>query len=134
MTSAPVEGFLSKLRNVKKSGANWSASCPCRVDDDNPSLSIKEGDDGRVLVQCHRGSPCNVNQICESMNIKLKDLYPPPSKDYKPAKKTLVATYRFTDEDGELLFEKQRFVGEDGKKTFRHLTVYHTFLLKFLGL
>lgn len=119
MTSAPVEGFLSKLRNVKKSGANWSASCPCRVDDDNPSLSIKEGDDGRVLVQCHRGSPCNVNQICESMNIKLKDLYPPPSKDYKPAKKTLVATYRFTDEDGELLFEKQRFVGEDGKKTFR---------------
>lgn len=119
MTSVPVNNFLSKLRNVKKSGANWSASCPCRVDDDNPSLSIKEGDDGRVLVQCHRGSPCDVNQICTSMGIALRELYPPSKGDFKPPKKKLVNTYRYTDEDGNLLFEKLRYVTEDGKKTFR---------------
>jgi 5S rRNA maturation endonuclease (ribonuclease M5) len=119
---SPVDNVLSKLRNVKKAGSNWHASCPCRADDDNPSLSVKEGDDGRVLFSCHYGSPCNVNQICESLNIKVKDLYPADkqvSVSTTQKKNKLVKAYPYRDEDGVLLFEKLRFVTEDGKKTFR---------------
>ena len=121
MTQTPVDNVLSKLRNVKRAGSNWHASCPCRVDDDNPSLSVKEGDDGRVLLSCHYGSPCNVNQICEAMNIKVKDLYPPEKQTTAVTAKRnkLVKAYPYCDEEGVLLFEKLRYVTEDGKKTFR---------------
>jgi len=120
MTERPVEVVLNKLSNVKKAGANWHASCPCRNGDENPSLSIREGDDGRVLLSCHFGSPCNVNQICEALDMKVKDLYPPESQTKAPAKKNkLVKAYPYVDEDGVLLFEKLRYVNEDGKKTFR---------------
>lgn len=120
MTQSPVEVVLSKLSNVKKSGANWHASCPCRNGDENPSLSVKEGDDGRVLLACHFGSPCNVNQICDALGMKIKDLYPPESQTKAPAKKNkLVKAYPYVDENGVLLFEKLRYVNEDGKKTFR---------------
>jgi hypothetical protein len=122
MTQTPVENVLSKLRNVKKAGSNWHASCPCRVDDDNPSLSVKEGDDGRVLMSCHYGSPCNVTQICEAMKIKVKDLYPPEKQvavASSAKRNKLVKAYPYCDEDGLLLFEKLRYVTEDGKKTFR---------------
>ncbi|MFN7318903.1 MAG: AAA family ATPase [bacterium] len=120
MTERPVEVVLNKLSNVKKAGANWHASCPCRNGDENPSLSIREGDDGRVLLSCHFGSPCNVNQICEALDMKVKDLYPPESQTKAPAKKNkLVKAYPYVDENGVLLFEKLRYVNEDGKKTFR---------------
>ena len=38
--------------DAKPQGSSWVASCPCH-DDTNPSLSIREGDDGRCLVHCH---------------------------------------------------------------------------------
>ena len=139
--SPEVDNFLSKLEGVKKNGSNWSARCPCRYDDDNPSLSIGQGKDGRVLVTCHRGSGCDVNQICDAMEITVGDLMPPndseptppaerrvkrndpvvsPSTTKKKAKLDLVATYDYTDADGNVTFQKQRFVDKDtGKKTFR---------------
>lgn len=135
--SPEVDNFLSRLQGVKKNGANWSARCPCRFDDDNPSLSIGQGRDGRVLVTCHRGTPCSVEQICESVGITIGDLYPvddswtpverndppstpaPVSAPKKKQKLDLVATYDYTDEAGNLLFQKLRFVDENGKKTFR---------------
>lgn len=120
MTGKPIDLVLGKLQNVKKSGSNWHASCPCRNGDENPSLSVKEADDGTVLMSCHFGSPCNVNEICEAMNIKVKDLYPANRQTVsKPKSKKLVKAYPYVDEDGVLLFEKLRYISEDGKKTFR---------------
>jgi 5S rRNA maturation endonuclease (ribonuclease M5) len=128
--SPEVALFLSKLQGVKKSGANWAARCPCRNDDMNPSLSIGQGDDGRVLVTCHRGTPCDVKGICSAMDIRPEDMFPDKSKEEKervkvkteptkPQKLTLVASYDYRDALGELLFQKQRFVDAEGKKTFR---------------
>jgi|APGre2960657373_1045057.scaffolds.fasta_scaffold01614_4 hypothetical protein len=127
--SAEVANFLSKLNGVKKTGSNWAARCPCRNDDSNPSLSIGEGQDGRVLVTCHRGNACSVDEICKVMNIEKTELFPPKNNKLEKkrvevtaesgGKLTLVATYNYRDRDGTLLFQKQRFVDEDGKKTFR---------------
>lgn len=122
--SREVDEFLSKLRNVRNTGSGWAAACPCRQDDDNPSLSIGEGDDGRVLVTCHRGVPCSVSEICSAMDISVASLYPPESRPKKPAAEekevlTLVATYDYVDVDGTVLFQKLRYTNQWGKKTFR---------------
>jgi ABC-type dipeptide/oligopeptide/nickel transport system ATPase component len=126
--SPQIAEFLSKLEGVKKSGTNWYARCPCRNDDMNPSLSIGQGNDGRVLATCHRGGGCSLDEICDAMKIKKQDLF--PKKDEEPTKVkvtseklskslSLIATYDYRDALGELLFQKQRFVDENGKKTFR---------------
>lgn len=126
--SPQIALFLSKLEGVKVSGSNWYARCPCRNDDMNPSLSIGQGNDGRVLATCHRGGGCSFDEICTAMNIKPQDLF--PKKNEEPVKVkvaseklskslSLIATYDYRDAHGELLFQKQRFVDENGKKTFR---------------
>ena len=126
--SPVVANFLGKLQGVKQSGTNWYARCPCRADDMNPSLSIGEGRDGRVLATCHRGNPCSLDEICKAMGLTHNDLFPKekeaevkvPVKAEKLSKNlSLVATYDYRDALGELLFQKQRYVDENGKKTFR---------------
>lgn len=121
-TSDVTENFLSKLKHVKSTGDGaWSAACPCRSDDDNPSLSVGQGRDGRVLVTCHRGVPCSLEEICTAVDIEVHDLYPKKERPVKQEKDrlTLTATYEYYDANGVLLFQKQRFVNQDGKKTFR---------------
>lgn len=118
--SQEVSRFLERLNGVRSNGSNWSARCPCRNDDQNPSLSIGQGEDGRVLVTCHRGIPCSVDEICKSVGMTISDLMPP--REEKPQQPTQVKwthTYDYRDENGELLFQKQRGLKSDGKKTFR---------------
>jgi 5S rRNA maturation endonuclease (ribonuclease M5) len=119
MASREIDNFLQRLNGVRKDGSGWMARCPCRDDDSNPSMHVAEGDDGRVLVTCHRGSPCSLDQICEAVDLDVKDLMPPkPTKEEEP-RLTLVKAYSYFDESGELLFQKQRFMDQFGKKTFR---------------
>jgi putative DNA primase/helicase len=42
--------------NGRKAGSSWVACCPA-YHDRKPSLSIREADDGKVLVRCHAGCP-----------------------------------------------------------------------------
>ena len=55
------------------SGKGWQAHCPAH-DDRHPSLSIAEGDDGRVLLTCHAG--CPVEAIAEALSLTVADLMP----------------------------------------------------------
>ena len=111
-----VDKFLSLLNGVRPTSNGWEARCPCRNDDNNPSLSVALGQDDKVLVTCHRGLGCSVVEICDAVNLKVIDLYPPRPEERKLS---LVATYDYRDENGKLLFQKQRFVDQWGKKTFR---------------
>ena len=56
MTVATISDWLDRLEGVRKSGTGYKARCPAH-DDKNPSLSIVEGDDGKVLVTCFAGCP-----------------------------------------------------------------------------
>jgi len=38
----------------RRSGSEWMARCPAH-DDREPSLSLRDADDGRILVRCHAG-------------------------------------------------------------------------------
>ena len=70
-----AEILLSKLDKVKRTGPNrWHARCPAH-DDKGPSLSIRETDDGRVLVHCFAG--CSVHEIVQAAGLELSDLFPP---------------------------------------------------------
>jgi 5S rRNA maturation endonuclease (ribonuclease M5) len=138
--SEQTENFLSRLDGVRKTGTGWVARCPCRNDDNNPSLSIGQGNDGRTLLTCHRAMSCNVEQICQSVGLRVSDLMPnsnvkriyeKPAPTRSPAEKTsasikipnekpkFVEAYDYVDENGVLLFQKVRYVDSFGKKTFR---------------
>lgn len=115
----PIDLVLSRLDHIHANGDNqWSASCPCRDDDRSPTLSVSEGANGKVLLNCHRGGDtCNIQEICEAMGLQLSDLYPEDNRKKEKAK--LVATYDYHDEHGELVMQVMRFRNEDGSKTFR---------------
>ena len=111
--------FLSKLNGVRETSNGWEARCPCRNDDDNPSLAVSEDEtNGNILLTCHRGSPCSSKEICESMGLTQASLFA-PSKRVTKEKLTLVKSYDYYDENGELTFQKLRYVDGAGKKTFR---------------
>lgn len=78
-----AENLLSRLERVKCTGAGrWQARCPAH-DDKGPSLSVRELDDGRVLVHCFAG--CDIQSILTSAGVSYDDLYPPRGlDDHKP--------------------------------------------------
>jgi hypothetical protein len=45
---------IAKVLGGRRAGAGWMARCPAH-DDREPSLSIRRGEDGKVLVRCHAG-------------------------------------------------------------------------------
>ena len=45
---------IAKALGGRKAGGAWMARCPAH-DDRDPSLSIQDADDGKVLVRCHAG-------------------------------------------------------------------------------
>lgn len=115
----PIDNVLARI-NHKASGTNqWDASCPCRSDDDNPSLRVSVGKQGQVLMKCLRGGGCELGEICESIDLELGDLFPKDTPKPQKSKLELVDTYKYFYEDGTLAMEVLRFVDERGKKTFR---------------
>jgi putative DNA primase/helicase len=45
---------IAKVLSGHKVGSGWLARCPAH-DDRTPSLSLRDADDGKVLVRCHAG-------------------------------------------------------------------------------
>ncbi len=68
-----VAELLVRLDRVKRSGSGWVARCPAH-EDRHASLSIAEGDDGRVLLKCHAG--CTVEEIVSALRLTIADLFP----------------------------------------------------------
>jgi hypothetical protein len=70
-----AETLLSRLEAVKRTGpGRWLARCPAH-DDKRPSLSVRELDDGRVLVKCW--AQCTAQEVVAAAGLKMEDLFPP---------------------------------------------------------
>lgn len=67
-----VHEVLVKFEGVRRSGKGWVAKCPAH-DDRVASLSVSEGQHGRVLLNCFAG--CKVEQIVESRGLRMHDLF-----------------------------------------------------------
>lgn len=75
-TTPPVERVLIALRErgiePRHCGDGWSSRCPAH-DDQNPSLSVGIGDDGRALLKCHAG--CSYGAVCTALRLQPADLF-----------------------------------------------------------
>lgn len=72
-----VGTFLERLNKVKSKGSqSWVACCPAHQDKD-PSLSIKELTDGRVLIHCFSG--CAPLDVLSAVGLDWDALFPEES-------------------------------------------------------
>jgi hypothetical protein len=68
--------LLSRLDGVRESApGRWMSRCPSH-EDRSPSLSIRELEDGRVLLHCFAG--CGAADVLVSVGLGLSDLFPAP--------------------------------------------------------
>jgi hypothetical protein len=91
-----VAELLPRLECVWTVRNGWTARCPAHRDR-NPSMSIREGRDGRVLLKCFAG--CTVEAICGALQIRVSELFASPSEKREPvprmvreAQRELIAT------------------------------------------
>ena len=68
----PIDKILSLLNVPRKTTCGWNSRCPAH-DDKQPSLSISEGREGRVLLYCHAG--CQIEDIVAALNLGMSDLF-----------------------------------------------------------
>lgn len=75
-TETPLERVLDRLddAHVRTNGAGYTARCPAHEDRNN-SLSITEGEDGRVLIKCFTG--CTFDEVVAALGLKPSELFPP---------------------------------------------------------
>jgi len=107
--------FLEKIEQKTgkapvKSGSGYLSCCPSH-DDGNPSLSLSEGLDGKILLHCFSG--CTVDNVCASLGLKISDLFVHANSDLKQLRKIV---YSYQDEHCKELFRKIRIEpGFEGK-------------------
>lgn len=117
--TSPVNELLTALAGVRSIGQDrWAAQCPAH-DDARNSLSVSVGAGGRVLVHCHAG--CTYEDVLKSLPPGLLEHIRRAPTSRAPAFGKPVATYDYTNEDGELVFQVQR----DAEKNFRQRKPSH---------
>lgn len=73
MNNSPIDKVRTNFSLAHRNGKGGIARCPAH-DDKQPSLSISEGEDRRVLIHCHAG--CSPEQILSKLGLKTRDLFP----------------------------------------------------------
>jgi 5S rRNA maturation endonuclease (ribonuclease M5) len=106
----PLQRVLDALHqhgcSPRRVGSNFSAKCPAH-DDRNPSLSVTEGKEGRVLIHCHTG--CVLPDILFALGLEISDIFALPlanvqDDDWTPCGCGVAREYPYVDPNGELLF------------------------------
>jgi hypothetical protein len=73
---------LDRLQGVRQSApGRWIARCPAH-EDRSPSLSIRELEDGRVLLHCFGG--CANGDVLAAMGLRMSDLFDKPLAQHLP--------------------------------------------------
>lgn len=108
-----LEDFLALLHGVKPSNNGFLACCPSHKDD-KQSLSVKEGDDGRILVNCF--AECEPEEIVNALGLNMSDLFSSSNgrgdhhldRPSKSTKSNIEAVYDYHDKDGNLPYQVLR--------------------------
>lgn len=77
-----IADILPRLEKAKQTGrGNWLACCPAH-DDNSPSMTMHETDDGRILVHCWAG--CSFEEIVNAVGMGWEPWFPPKQEgDFK---------------------------------------------------
>lgn len=136
---------VSLGRHTRKSGGGFMACCPAH-DDRTPSLSIDDGDEGRLLVRCMAG--CDQGDVIEALKSRglwegnttplpmprkttssqiwmpifpvPTDTPPPPGRHYRHGNPSM--TWEYRNAQGDLLGLAYRFDKPEGGKEVLPLT------------
>jgi hypothetical protein len=69
-----LDNLLSHLDKVKRTGSGtYQACCPAHADR-SPSLSIRELEDGRILLHCFAG--CEAHEVLSVIGLDIQALFP----------------------------------------------------------
>lgn len=106
--SQPLTDTLAALERAtghppKRNGQGWISRCPAH-DDHTPSLSVAEGENGKILLHCHAG--CDYPRIIAALGLA-PSLTPPSDR------REIVATYRYRDAAGVEIRQKVRYAPKD---------------------
>lgn len=111
-----LDEFLAHLDKPTKSTSGYMARCPAH-EDHSPSLSVAEGEGGKLLVKCLAG--CATEDVTKALGLKMADLFPDDGKRngngraHGNGKGSIVATYDYRDADGTLIFQVCRMDPKD---------------------
>ena len=82
----PADNLTARLDGVKSTGPDrWISHCPAH-DDRNPSLTIRQAEDGRLLIHCFAG--CGAADVLAAVGLSFADLFPKSEPDYARIEKT----------------------------------------------
>lgn len=101
------EILLPRLEGIRLSGGQYMARCPAH-EDSRASLSVAEGKDQPVVLNCHAG--CSTEDILGKIGLTWEGLCHPREQErqlrgeWTPHGEA-VAVYDYTDETGNLLFQ-----------------------------
>ena len=84
-----AESLAKALGGALQSGSGWKARCPAH-DDDDPSLSLSDGEGGRVLVHCFAGCP----QSAVVAALRARNLWPNGERAERPTPKAKADNWR----------------------------------------
>jgi P4 family phage/plasmid primase-like protien len=98
---------LNHFEKAERCGSEYKALCPAH-DDNKQSLSISQGDDGKILMYCH--AECALSEIVQKAGLKMTDLFPenPKPRTKTSGKAVKVAEYIYRDMNGNAVFKKIR--------------------------
>lgn len=102
-----LQEFLERLQSVRHNATGWMARCPAHADN-NPSLSVTEKG-GKILLKCFAG--CSLNAIMAALHMDAKELFQDASQ--RKQKLKIVATYDYTDESGNIVYQNVRYQPKD---------------------
>ena len=99
-----IDALISRLDGVKPTGpGKYLSRCPSH-DDRSPSLAIRYGDDGRVLIHCFAG--CETEDVLAAIGLTFSDVMPErigQDHSYKPVRNRISAKDALSTLDHESL-------------------------------
>jgi putative DNA primase/helicase len=87
----------------------WRTHCPAHGDE-NPSLSLNQGEGGKILWHCHAG--CDQTEVSQALEDR--ELWPsrtanPGTYSSRPPRGEMETVYSYLDAEGKLAYESCRF-------------------------
>jgi hypothetical protein len=96
-----ADALLAHLEKVRRTGnGRWIACCPAHADT-SPSLSIRETDQGVILLHCF--SECSVEEILGAVGLTFDALFPEKLDYGKPIRRPFPAADVFACIESETL-------------------------------
>jgi hypothetical protein len=105
---------LSRLKNlVWGQNGTGKATCPAH-DDRHPSLSVRMGRNGDLLLKCHaKNANCTLKDIAAALGCEVRDFWKSLEGKPKERKTEIESRFEYLSEHGEVLFRSIRTTDKD---------------------